>query len=364
MYLIDVYRDPYAGTEKQLYNLISGLDRTRFEPALTLFRPSAHIDNCGFPCPVNVLHINKLFSLATLFAMVKFALTLRQNGFRLVHIFFNDASLIAPLILKAAGIKVIISRRDMGFWYTPATLAVLRFNRFFIDRAVVNSQAVKQVTHQLEHIPANRIDVIYNGYASEDTPVATPGADHVLPCRNGQTRIIGIVANIRPVKRIDDLVRAFRQVHNQHPDTELVIIGSGDSAPLAQLAQELDISEHVHFLGAQTAVIPLIRQFDVAVLCSDSEGLSNAIIEYIQSGVPVVCTDTGGNNELVINAETGYLVPVGDINMLAEKLNLVLNDPAHAAVMARHASVQIARLCNLENMLAQHAALYTGLINS
>jgi L-malate glycosyltransferase len=362
MYLIDVYRDPYAGTEKQLYNLVNGLDRTRFEPALTLFRPSAHIEKNGFPCPVNVLHINKLFSLGTLFAMVKFALTLRQNGYRLVHIFFNDASLIAPLILKAAGIRVIISRRDMGFWYTPARLAVLRFNRFFIDRAVVNSVAVKQITHQLEHIPADRIDVIYNGYASEVAPQATAGTHPLLSFRNGQTRIIGIVANIRPVKRIDDLVRAFRLVRDQHPDTELVIIGSGDSAPLVQLARELGISGQVHFLGAQTSVIPLIRQFDVAVLCSDSEGLSNAIIEYIQSGVPVVCTDTGGNNELVINGETGYLVPVGDINMLAEKLKLVLDDPAHAAVMARHASVRIARLCDLENMLAQHAALYNALI--
>ena len=363
MYLIDVYKDPYAGTEKQLYNLINGLDRTQFEPALTLFRPSDHIDKNGFPCPVNVLYINKLFSLRTLSRMVSFARSLRQNGYRIVHIFFNDASLIAPLILKLAGIRVIISRRDMGFWYTPAQLAILRFNRLFIDRAVVNSNAVKQITHQKEWIDPARIRVIYNGYTNETVAGGNSAKDNTLPFRTKQTRIIGIVANIRPVKRIDDLIHAFRLVRQKQTDAELVIAGSGDTGALENLARESGLGEHVHFLGAQKEVIPLIEQFDVAVLCSDSEGLSNAIIEYIQTGAPVVCTDTGGNNELVINGETGYLVPVGDINSLAEKINMVLEDPDRAASMASRATARVAELCDMDKMLSQHAVLYNELTN-
>jgi len=363
MYLIDVYRDPYAGTEKQLYNLINGLDRTRFEPALTLFRTSDHIDKNGFPCPVNVLNINKLFSLRSLSSMISFALSLRKSGYRIVHIFFNDASLIAPMILKMAGIRVIISRRDMGFWYTPAQLAILRFNRLFVDRVVVNSNAVKHITHQKEWIDPDRIEVIYNGYANEVQHAGKAEGHNTLPFRAEHTRIIGIVANIRPVKRIDDLVHAFRVVRQQHPDTELVIVGSGDTRALEDLARQYDLLEYIHFLGAQKEVIPLMRQFNVAVLCSDSEGLSNAIIEYIQTGVPVVCTDTGGNNELVIDGATGHLVPVGDIGRLAEKINRVLEDPEHAAVMAEHAAARVAQLCDLGKMLAQHAVLYNKLTN-
>jgi len=364
MYLIDVYRDPYAGTERQLYNLISGLDRSRFEPALTLFRRSEHIDKHGFPCQVDVLNISKLFSLRTLFCMIGFARMLKKNDYRLVHIFFNDASLIAPLILKAAGIKVIISRRDMGFWYTPANLAILRFNRFFIDSVVVNSNAVKQITRDKEWILADRIQIIYNGYAADATKSFKMAEQSKLPFRNAQTRIIGIVANIRPVKRIDDLVHAFRLLRKKRQDIELVIVGSGDHRPLEKLAQEFNLADHVHFLGARTDVMSLLKQFDVAVLCSDSEGLSNAIIEYIQAGVPVVCTDTGGNNELVINGETGYLVPVGDIGLLAEKLNRILDDPGRAAAMAQLASARVGELCNLDKMLVQHAALYHELLTS
>jgi glycosyltransferase involved in cell wall biosynthesis len=358
MYLIDVYKDPYAGTEKQLFQLIDGLDRNRFSPALTLFRPSEYIEKNDFPCPVDVLDIQRLFSPASLLKMIAFARRLRKDGYRLVHIFFNDASLIAPPVLKAAGIRVIISRRDMGFWYTPGKLAVLRLNRLLIDAVVVNSEAVKRVTHEQERISPDRIRVIYNGYAPD------PHSPNRTIKLQKETRKVGIVANIRPVKRIEDLVRAIRIVRERYSDTVLVIVGSGDQKGLKTLASSLGIEHAIQFLGAQTNVMPVIRQFDVAVLCSESEGLSNAIIEYMQAGVPVVCTDTGGNSELVTDGETGYLVPVGDIQMLAERISTVLDAPERAAVMAERAFARVAKLCNMDTMLAQHARLYRHLLES
>jgi len=364
MYLIDVYRDPYAGTEKQLYNLINGLDRSKFTPALTLFCPSVYIDTFGFPCQVNVLKIKRLFSLFSLFKMISFALTLRRSGYRIVHIYFTDASLIAPIILKLAGIKVIISRRDMGYWYTTGKLAILRLNRFVIDRVIVNCAAVKQITHKKEKVPLAKIQVIYNGYLPEKFSPVNPSTNKEPPFLKNGRKLIGLVANIRPVKRIDDLIHAFRLLRPHCSDTELVIVGSGDTRPLEQLARKLDITEHVHFLGAQTDILPIIRQFDVAVLCSDSEGLSNAIIEYMQCLVPVVCTDTGGNDELIKNGVTGYLVPVGNIEILAEKLELMLIHPERAAEMAHCASTHVSELCNLDKMLEQHAKLYEELLNS
>jgi len=361
MYLIDVYRDPFAGTEKQLFHLINGLDRARFSPALTLFQPSAYVTQNGFPCQVSILPIRRLYSPASLFRMIAFALTLKKNNYRIVHIFFNDASLIAPVILKAFGIKVIISRRDMGFWYTHAKLAVLRFNRLFIDRVIVNCEAVKQITHLKEKIPLAKIQVIYNGFALESpAPVSQP-ENTPMPFRKNGTKLVGIVANIRPVKRIDDLVRAFHLLRKQRTDVELVIVGSGDTLPLQKLTQQLDIAGYVHFPGAQTDILPLVRQFDVAVLCSDSEGLSNAIIEYMHVYIPVVCTDTGGNNELIIDGQTGSLVEVGDYKMLAEKLSQVLEDPVRASSMAERAYERITQLCSMEKMLTQHMALYSEL---
>ncbi|MCS3904321.1 glycosyltransferase involved in cell wall biosynthesis [Methylohalomonas lacus] len=364
MYLMDAYRDPYAGTEQQLYNLIDGLDRSRFTPALTLFRPSAHIDQYGFPCPVEVLNIRRMFSPRTLITMIRFALALRREHYRLVHIFFNDASILAPVFLKIFGIRVVISRRDMGFWYTPGKLAILRGNRFFIDRVIANSEAVKRVTHDKERVPLEKIQVIYNGHAQPATnPVDDSALENSSYLKNGE-KVIGIVANIRPVKRIDDLIRAFGLLRRNRTDVKLVIVGSGDTGPLQELARELDLADHVHFTGAKTDIPPIIRQFDVGVLCSESEGLSNAIIEYMQCGVPVVCTDTGGNRELVQDGETGYRVPVGDIDMLAGKIGQLLEEPDRAAIMAHRAAARVAELCNMQSMLSRHAALYAGLADS
>ncbi len=309
MYLMDAYRDPYAGTEQQLFNLIDGLDRSRFTPALALFRPSAHIDQYGFPCPVEVLNIHRMFSPRTIIKMTRFALALKRNNYRLVHIFFNDASILAPAFLKLFGIRVVISRRDMGFWYTPGKLAILRVNRIFIDRVIANCQAVKQVTHEKEGIPLEKIQVIYNGHAPPPDPVDHNARENP-PWLNDGKAVVGIVANIRPVKRIGDLIHAFGLLRRYRSDVKLVIVGSGDTRPLQELARELNLADHVYFTGAQTDIPPIIRQFDVGVLCSESEGLSNAIIEYMQCRVPVVCTDTGGNSELVLDGETGYRVPV------------------------------------------------------
>jgi glycosyltransferase involved in cell wall biosynthesis len=73
-----------------------------------------------------------------------------------------------------------------------------------------------------------------------------------------------------------------------------------------------------------------IERFTVAVLCSESEGFSNSIIEYLQAGRPVVCTATGGNPEIVRDGHNGFLVPVGDAAALAERLVRLLSDDALA----------------------------------
>lgn len=362
MYLLDNYRDPFAGTERQLYSLINGLDRNRVSPAMALFRHSSYIENNGFPCPVEVLGIYKLFSLRSLHRMIAFTSRLNKEHYDIVHIFFNDASIIAPVILKLGRLKIIISRRDMGFWYNWLNLAVLNVNRFFVDAAVTNCEAVKELTHKKENIPSGRIHVIYNGYDPGNPPGTSDSGSRISIDRRAERKLIGLVANIRPVKRISDLVHAVSMVRKKYPNIELMIIGGGDSSELKELAENLGIGNAVHFPGAQPNTPSLIPYFDIAVLCSQSEGLSNALIEYMFCQVPVVCTATGGNIELVIDNETGYLIPVGSTKDLAEKICRLLADPARAEIMARNARNFVEHLCDQENMLKKYHDLYTSLL--
>jgi glycosyltransferase involved in cell wall biosynthesis len=100
-----------------------------------------------------------------------------------------------------------------------------------------------------------------------------------------------------------------------------------------------------------------VEKFSVAVLCSESEGFSNAIVEYMQAARPVVCTDTGGNPEIVQDGRNGFLVPVGDSGALAERLVQVLSDSMLAKRLGE-AGRETVRSFTHERMLAEQMSCY------
>src|SRR5690606_18249238 len=178
LFVIDQYKNPYAGTEGQLYKLIKGLQERGVECHLLTFSPSEYFLNNPFPCPVSTLGHHRLSSATTWVALWRAARKLKEQGFSVAHIFFNDPSIIGPPVFRLNGFKVLISRRDMGYWYTRAYAWLLKANRFFLAGAVTNSAAVKKITNEVEKIPSHKIQVIYNGYEDlgrqENTPEDWP----------------------------------------------------------------------------------------------------------------------------------------------------------------------------------------------
>lgn len=370
MYLMDRYDGPQAGTEGQLLQLVRHLDRSRYEPAVTLLRGS---DRGGFDqrvCPVAVLGITRLLSIRSILRFLGFALRLRRESYRVVHCFLNDVSLIGPPLLRVLGIRVLVSRRDMGFWYSRWNLAVLRIARVFVDRYVTNSQAVRQVVHEREWVPCEKISVIYNGFAPQAQWRGGAANTEPRPTAADRAPVVGIVANLRPIKRIDVLVQAFALVCGRYPGARLMVVG-GDGPSLhgasmreelERLASRLEIGDRLLFTGRVDDPAPYIRQFSVAVLCSDSEGFSNAVIEYMHAGRAVVCTDTGGNPELVQDGRNGFLVPVGDVEALADRLLRLLSDSALASRLGEAARETVASAYSPTRMVSEHMACYDDVL--
>lgn len=356
VYLIDIYKTPYAGTERQLLYLIKHLDRTKIEPQLAVLRSSQYIENNDFPCKIENLDIKSILSINAVLSMVKFAYKIRSQNIKVVHIYFNDASIIAPIILKIFGHKVIISRRDMGFWYKLIYVWILRVNHYFIDLTIANCEAVRNVAIQKEWIERNKTRVIYNGYMQEEL------YDIKSKYKKRGKWVIGIVGNISPLKRVEDLIMAFVKVLTVNPNSELLIIGDGDYSKLQQLAGNLKIRNLVKFLGRKENVIEYIREFDIGILCSETEGCSNSLIEYIYNGVPVACTNTGGNIELIKDGFSGYLIPVGDIDLLAIRINDIISNYRLALERAKNAYDHVKRLCGMQRMIDEHTQLYLNLI--
>ena len=230
---------------------------------------------------------------------------------------------------------------------------------------MANSQAVKRVVQQHEHVAAEKISVIYNGFvASPEKHSVAAEVFRRLGAIEGSP-IIGMVANIRPIKRIDALIEAFAIVHGNFPLARLAIVGDYDSKQgevvqerLAILANQLGVGDYVTFTGGVEDPMSYVSQFSVAVLCSESEGLSNSLIEYMQAGRPIVCTDTGGNPELIQDGFNGFLVPVGNANALADRLIDLLSNGSLAQRLGDAARESVLSTCSLSRMVNEQMACY------
>lgn len=368
--LMDFFIGPQGGTERQVHELITNLDQQQWHIDFTVFRWEKNYrgEDVEYPVEIRSLDIRRLASVRALLQMVGLARFIRKKRIRIVHIFFNDAAILAPFFCKLGGAKVITSRRDMGFWYRPWQLLALRWSNLFVDQIVANSEAVKENTCRRENFSPSKVTVIKNSCeAATFLQPAQPGFREQWGIGAGDP-VIGMVANIRKIKRYPDLLNAFTLVRQQHPRAWLIIVGGGgvqDVAEVFTLALHLRLTDRVRFIGSISQSIPVLKHFDVCVLCSESEGLSNAIMEYMGCGKPTVCTATGGNVELIDHGQTGYLVPVGNVEQLAQYIIQLIEQPELAAQLGKAAQEKLkSGPFSTRTSIQAHQDLYNKLLAS
>lgn len=323
-FVLDEIATPRAGTEQQLLMLLEGLDRRLVTPAVTVLRGSDFVQRWPVQdCPVTVLNLRSVKSLAGLAALFSLSRRLDRSRADIVHVLLNDAAITVPVCARLAGSRVIAARRDLGFWHSPLLRRLLRTSNRFVDRIVVNSQAVHAFVADVERFPPERIVTIANGFDERrlELPAAALRREQDIP----PTAItVGLVANLNPWKRQRDLLSALAVLQGEGCDAHAVLLGTGpDHDALARLASELGVADRVHLLGSIPEPVPYVKALDVAVLCSESEGASNALIEYLACDRPVVMTATPGN-ETVAQRFRPSTVPVryavGDVRALATSI--------------------------------------------
>ena len=363
--MMDYFFGTEGGTERQVLELISGLDRTRYRPEFAALQSSGYLERGDFPCEARVLNIHSVSGPSAMLKMLKLAMDIRRSNIELVHVYFNDAAVLAPFFCKLGGGRVITSRRDMGFWYTPRTLRLLRIANWFVDRIAVNSHAVKRNVTDMEGYPADRIEVLHNGmdgrrFESEKDPgfrerLGIGSADY----------IVGMVSNLYAVKRPEDLINAISLIRKNIGHVHLVLVGGGpiEIEPLKEFVGRAGMTGNVHFLGRVPDAIPIIKHFDVCVSCSDSEGLSNSIIEYMGCAKPVVCTGVGGNPELVEDGANGFLVSVGDVKALVQRIQEILLNESLRFMLGQNGRNRFISEFTSDRMASAHMDMYDEVLN-
>lgn len=346
-FVIDSIASPTAGTEKQLLFLLQHLDRNDFEPYLCCLQLSQWLENDFDICPLYIVKVKSFKNPVSFFRLWRFAKFLQREKIDIVQTHFRDANIAGIISGKLAGVKKIIStRRNIGYWHNRLEVLILKFLKRWVTRFVANSECARNHANKIEGIPFEKIEVIYNlvnlemfkgeGGREVEGLKGSLGTSNACP-------IVTMVANLRPVKAVDIFLKSAHLVLDSVPGISFSIAGEGEERKrLEDLCRQLKLDSAVKLIGAVSDVIPLLRASDIGVLSSHSESLSNAIIEYMAAGLPVVCTDVGGNRELVKDGLNGILVPPGDPERLANAIIILIKDPTLRLRMGKE-SLRLAR---------------------
>jgi glycosyltransferase involved in cell wall biosynthesis len=173
---------------------------------------------------------------------------------------------------------------------------------------------------------------------------------------------LGTVGRLDPVKNQALLIEAVASLVKLFPRLKLVIAGSGPcQKQLEQLVSKFNLSQHVCLVGERDDIPGLLRSLDIFLLPSVSEGISNTILEAMACELPVVACDVGGNRELIMDGETGQLVPARDVDAFRRAIQEYLTTLGLIEAHGRAGRRRVERLFSLEKMVAAYNSMYAGL---
>jgi len=261
------------------------------------------------------------------------------------------------------GLKVrrISTRHDMGVHLKGKRMNFLYNLSLYKTHAVVAvCEAARSRFVGERIVPQNLISVIYNGIPAINTNPNGKTSDTrkklSLPLEGP---IVGSIGRLNVVKDYDTLIRAFAEVLKAYPTAKLVIAGNGpEKDNLQRLIDSLQVQENVVLLGERSDAEELLEQFDVFALTSLTEGFSVALVEAAWSGVPIVATDVGGNKEIVMDNETGFLVEPKNVHDIKTKIEALLSNDALRLTFGKTSRKHAEKHWTLELMRDRYKAAY------
>jgi L-malate glycosyltransferase len=194
--------------------------------------------------------------------------------------------------------------------------------------------------------------------------IDVPGLRARFTGGDDRVRLVVHVSNFRPVKRVDAVIGIFDRIHRRVP-SRLLLVGDGPDLPTAmRLAREAGLADHVHAVGAQEDVLPLLSVSDVFLLPSAQESFGLAALEAMACEVPVIASRVGGLPEVIVDGVTGYLCPPDALDEMAERVVGLLTDETRRREMGLEAARQVSeRFCE-DRIVPQYEACYRRLVGA
>jgi glycosyltransferase involved in cell wall biosynthesis len=370
-----------GGAQMALLRLLSGVNRECFAPSVVcLYNGDGAVAQQIRALGIPVTDVG-MTSKARLDAFGRLFRLLRQQQPQILHTWMFHANIPGRLLGRLLGVPIIISaERTMGEGQIRRRLN--RLTAHLADSVICVSERVAQFVADEIGIASQKLVVVPNGIdLSQFADLPTQEEARKAFNLPSQGTIVGAIGRPRPVKGYNFLIEAwaappaarglgdywargrpFAPLGGQR-GAYLLFVGDGPDQPaLKAQAQQLGLGERVIFMGDQSKIPHLLPALDILALPSLQEGMPNVALEAMAASIPVVGTAVGGTPEVVIDGETGLLVPARDVTALANALATLMGDPARAKMMGKAGRERVEKRFSLKTTVQQTEALYDALL--
>jgi glycosyltransferase involved in cell wall biosynthesis len=366
--LYTVNRMDVGGSQTHLLQVLRLLDRRRFEPMLCCLTGKGALLDTAKQTGATVVSagLAGLKTPAALGAVLRLARFIRRERIDVVHNYLLRANVVGTLAARAARVPVVLTSKRGCHERRGLELAGARLSNRLADCVTTNADAVRSFVHDNEGCPLEKMVVIPSGIDT-DRFAPLPAADYRgrlgLPAGR---RVVGIITRMRVRKGVEEFLRAMALVRERIPEACAVVVGEVDlDESIAALVRELGLEAHLHLLGRRSDMPEVLAAFDLFVLSSHDEGMSNAILEAMAMQRPVVATDVGGTAEVVQPGRTGLLVPPREPVALAEAITQILTAPGDTvAAMGERGRAVVVERFSARSMVHQMEDLYAHLLRA
>jgi glycosyltransferase involved in cell wall biosynthesis len=369
LYLIDYFHRT-GGTEKHLAQLVERLPRQTFKCSIVAFDLGANplldkVRDSG----ITVIHVpvGREYVPNAWLRALQLSKLLRTLQPDIVQTFHQKSDTYGAIIARLSGVRHIVSsKRDTGALRAPHHFFLNRRLGRLFERVIVVADAVGSAVMTTDKIEPARIVRIYNGVDTEEFAPSTPPEAAESRHRLGigaDDFVLGMVAGFRPEKNHDILFGGASRALAAIPSLKILAVGGGPLLDHYRRVTEAGpLRGRVVLTGDVRDVTPYLAAMDVGCLVSGSnEGFSNAVLEMMAAGLPMIVTDVGGNAEAVLQDDNGFVIPPLDAGALQQALLDSYADQSRRAAMGRRARQLAEEKFSLKRMCDDHARLYLSL---
>jgi sugar transferase (PEP-CTERM/EpsH1 system associated) len=355
-----------GGAQSALLGLLARLNRDRYHPSVAcLYNGDGVMARRirALDIPVTDLGMESKWRLDALLRLYR---SLRYVRPTILHAWMFHANVIGRIVGRLAQVPIVItSRRNLDIGGRHREM-LHRLTRRLDDCTIAVSELVRQAYIERAGVPEDHVITIYNGVDVERFPLREASTSARVRTEFGiplDAPLIGAVGRLHRQKDFASLLAALAKVRLHFRAVRLLLVGEGElRGGLEELAESLGLVDAVTFAGSRSNVAEILAALDVFVLPSLWEGMPNSVMEAMSVGLPVVATAVGGTTEVVVDGQTGILVPPQEPAQLAEAIIRVLRDAEFACELGRMGRERVTSQFQISETVRRTEALYEQLL--